>query len=217
MEFDTEKLKEFKNNQKTQFLASQFESELEKLREAEELACSDPEMAELAREEIATLTKQLEGQFSDMDKIIESDKEEETKPYGVMLEVRAGAGGDEASLFATELANMYLKYAELNNWPTFRSHVSATEAGGYKEASFEIMGKDVYDHLRYETGVHRKYRGYRRLKNREEFTLQPLRLLYCQCVKNPPSRLIPETSIWSFRDQVGPADKTLIRWSPRYD
>ncbi|MCA9355415.1 PCRF domain-containing protein [Candidatus Kaiserbacteria bacterium] len=158
MEFDTEKLKEFKNNQKTQFLASQFESELEKLREAEELACSDPEMAELAREEIATLTKQLEGQFSDMDKIIESDKEEETKPYGVMLEVRAGAGGDEASLFATELANMYLKYAELNNWPTFRSHVSATEAGGYKEASFEIMGKDVYDHLRYETGVHRVQR-----------------------------------------------------------
>ena len=158
MEFSEEKLAEFKENQKTQFLASQFESELEKLREAEELAESDPEMAELAKEEIATLTKQLEGQFAEMDKIIESNKEEEAKPYGVMLEVRAGAGGDEASLFAAELAGMYLKYAEVNKWPATRSHVSATEAGGYKEASFEIMGKDVYDHLRYETGVHRVQR-----------------------------------------------------------
>ncbi len=158
MEFDQEKLTEFKSNQKTQFLASQFESELTKLREAEELAASDPEMAELAKEEIETLTKQLKDQFSEMDRIIESSKEEEAKPYGVMLEVRAGAGGDEASLFAAELAAMYLKYAEINKWPTSRSHVSATEAGGYKEASFEIMGKDVYDHLRYETGVHRVQR-----------------------------------------------------------
>ena len=158
MEFDQEKLTEFKNNHKTQFLASQFESELVKLTEAQELADSDPEMAELAKEEIAALSKQLQGQFDEMDKIIESNKEEEAKPYGVMLEVRAGAGGDEASLFAAELAAMYLKYPELNGWPTARSNVSASEAGGYKEASFEIMGKEVYDHLRYETGVHRVQR-----------------------------------------------------------
>lgn len=158
MEFNQDKLREFKEHHKTQFLASQFESELAKLREAEELAASDPEMAELAKEEIETLTKQLTDQFSEMDRIIESSKEEDAKPYGVMLEVRAGAGGDEASLFAAELANMYLKYAEVNGWPTSRSHVSATEAGGYKEAFFEIMGADVYDHLRYETGVHRVQR-----------------------------------------------------------
>jgi peptide chain release factor 1 len=158
MEFDQEKLKEFKENHKTQFLASQFESELVKLTEAQELSDSDPEMAELAIEEIATLTKQLEGQFAEMDKIIEDSKEEEAKPYGVMLEVRAGAGGDEASLFAGELAGMYLKYAELNGWQTIRSHVSTTEAGGYKEASFEILGAKVYDHLRFETGVHRVQR-----------------------------------------------------------
>jgi peptide chain release factor 1 len=158
MEFDQDKLKDFKENNKTQFLASQFESELAKLRDAEELAASDPEMAELAKEEIETLTKQLEGQFAEMDKIIEANKEEEARPYGVMLEVRAGAGGDEASLFAAELASMYLKYAELNGWQTIRSHVSATEAGGYKEAAFEILGGKVYDHLRYETGVHRVQR-----------------------------------------------------------
>lgn len=158
MGFDQEKLKEFKENQKTQFLASQFESELKKLEEAKELADSDPEMAELAKEEIESLTKQLEGQFEEMDRIIESSKEEDAKPYGVMLEVRAGAGGDEASLFAGELANMYLKYAEINSWQTITNNTSLNEAGGYKEASFEILGPDVYDHLRYETGVHRVQR-----------------------------------------------------------
>tara|TARA_B100000508_G_C11465122_1_gene281328 strand:- start:8325 stop:9299 length:975 start_codon:yes stop_codon:yes gene_type:complete len=158
MEFDKDKLEEFKQNQKTQFLASQFESELEKLREAQELAASDPEMAELAKEEIEQLTKQLEGQFADMDKIIEDSKEEEAKPYGVMLEVRAGAGGDEASLFAGELAQMYLKYAETNGWKTSANSTSLNEAGGYKEASFEILSGEVYEHLRFETGVHRVQR-----------------------------------------------------------
>jgi peptide chain release factor 1 len=158
MEFDQDKLQAFKENHKTQFLASQFESELLKLTEAQELSDSDPEMAELAKEEIERLTQQLQGQFAEMDKIIESSKEEEAKPYGVMLEVRAGAGGDEASLFAAELASMYLKYAEINKWQTLRVNVSESEAGGYKEASFEILGKQVYDHLRYETGVHRVQR-----------------------------------------------------------
>jgi len=158
MEIDKQKLDEFHQYNKTQFLASQFESELVKLTEAQELADSDPEMAELAVEEIAQLTKQLQDQWDEMDKIVESNKEEEKKPYGVMLEVRAGAGGDEASLFAAELAGMYLKYAEVQGWPTARNNVSATDAGGYKEASFEIMGNDVYDHLRYETGVHRVQR-----------------------------------------------------------
>ncbi len=158
MEFDQDKLQLFKEHQKTQFLASQFESELAKLREAEELAASDPEMAALAEEEIARLTAQLEGQFSEMERIIEASKVEEARPFGVMLEVRAGAGGDEASLFAAELASMYLQYAENNGWQTIRSHVSETEAGGYKEAAFEILGNQVYDHLRYETGVHRVQR-----------------------------------------------------------
>jgi peptide chain release factor 1 len=158
IEFDQAKLQTFKEHQKTQFLASQFESELVKLREAEELVEADPEMAELAKEEIVRLTEQLQGQFSEMERIVEASKEEEAKPYGVMLEVRAGAGGDEASLFAAELAAMYLQYALNNGWQTSRSHVSETEAGGYKEAAFEILSKDVYDHLRYETGVHRVQR-----------------------------------------------------------
>jgi peptide chain release factor 1 len=115
-------------------------------------------MAELAQEEIAQLTEQLKGQFDEMDRIIEASKEEDAKPYGVVLEVRAGAGGDEASLFAGELAQMYLAYAGMQGWKTSTNSTSLNEAGGYKEASFEILGPDVYDQLRYETGVHRVQR-----------------------------------------------------------
>lgn len=158
MEFDETKLAEFKENQKTQFLASQFEVYAEKLREAKALADTDPEMAELAQEEVAELQKQLQDQFNEMDRIIESSKEEEIKPYGVVLEIRAGAGGDEASLFAEELAQAYLKYAEIQRWTYAVSNESRSAQGGYKEASFEIIHPEVYDALRYETGVHRVQR-----------------------------------------------------------
>ncbi len=158
MEFDQDKLTEFKENQKTQFLASQFDSEMVKLTEAQELADSDPEMAELAQEEIAQLTKQLQDQFDEMDRIIEASRVEDEKPYGVMIEVRAGAGGDEASLFAGELAQMYQAYAATNGWQTLINNTSMNEAGGYKEASFEFLHPDVYEHLQYETGVHRVQR-----------------------------------------------------------
>jgi peptide chain release factor 1 len=74
------------------------------------------------------------------------------------MEVRAGAGGDEASLFAWELAHMYEKYAESLGWGWKVNYVSENGVGGYKEASFEIRGKDVYRIMRYETGVHRVQR-----------------------------------------------------------
>lgn len=158
MEFDETQLQEFKENHKTQFLASQFEEFQKKLADAQALAAADPEMADLAQEEIAQLQTQLEGLFSEMAVIIESSKEEEAKPYGVVLEVRAGAGGDEAALFAHELAQMYLKYAEKQGWRFSITSESQAQSGGYKEASFEIIHPDAYDALRYETGVHRVQR-----------------------------------------------------------
>jgi peptide chain release factor 1 len=158
MEWDEEKLKEFKENHKTQFLASQFEAYLVKLEDARSLASSDPEMADLAKEEIAEVEGQLQGMYQEMESILESAKEEEAKPYGIILEVRAGAGGDEAALFALELAQMYLKYAERQGWQRSVSSESFASSGGYKEATFEIIHPDAYDALRYETGVHRVQR-----------------------------------------------------------
>lgn len=158
MEFDKEKLAEFHVHPKTQFLASQFDDYQKKLEEARILARSDDEMAALAEEEIAAIEIQLAGQFAEMERIIEASREEDEQPYGVVLEVRAGAGGDEASLFAEELAGAYLKYAERQGWRVSVNDESRSAQGGYKEASFEIIGPDVYDTLRFETGVHRVQR-----------------------------------------------------------
>lgn len=158
MDFDQEKISEFKENHKTQFLASQFEAYQQKLQDAHTLASSDPEMAELAHEEIQTLTQQLASMYEEMSAIIEASKEEEAKPYGVILEVRAGAGGDEAALFAQELAQMYVRYADRCGWPHVVTSESFAQSGGYKEATFEILHPAVYDALRYETGVHRVQR-----------------------------------------------------------
>lgn len=158
MDHTEEKLQEFRDHPKTQFLMTQYDQTAQKLHEAKALADNDPEMAELAKDEMSDLLVQLDAQYQEMDRIIEDSKEEESKPYGVILEVRAGAGGDEASLFAFELAQMYLKYAQMKGWKTSAESVSQSAQGGYKEAAFEILGKEAYDALRYETGVHRVQR-----------------------------------------------------------
>ncbi len=148
MEFDPEKLHTFRENQKTQFIASQFDTLAAQKVESEELAAADPEMAELAKDDIKNIETQMQALFVQMDEIIESSKEEEVKPYGVVLEVRAGAGGDEASLFAGELAQMYVAYAENKGWTVMKEN----------ELEYEIKHPDVYEALRHETGVHRVQR-----------------------------------------------------------
>lgn len=158
MEFRDEQITQFKENHKTQFLASQFSALLASRESAAEMAESDPDMAELAAEEVAQITVQLESLYTEMERILETTKEEEEIPYGVVLEVRAGAGGDEAALFAEELAHMYLMYAEVQGWQATRDHESRATAGGYKEASFEIISPKAYIALQYETGVHRVQR-----------------------------------------------------------
>lgn len=157
MEFSDETLASFRENHKTQFLASQF-SVLQTKRAEAEVMAQDTEMAEMAAEEITEIDAQLENLYLEMERIIEVTKEEEEVPYGVVLEVRAGAGGDEAALFAEELATMYLLYADKQGWPTIRNNESRSSSGGYKEASFEIEHKDAYTAFRHETGVHRVQR-----------------------------------------------------------
>ncbi len=81
--------------------------------------------------------------------------ETEEFPNEIILEVRAGAGGEEAALFAKELADMYILYAGLKNWGAKTLYASGSSLGGYKEAAIEIKGIDAYEKLRFETGVHR--------------------------------------------------------------
>ena len=150
-------LEELKKNPKTQYLASQYEGLLKQEAELKELG-SDPSMVELVQTEMETIKIQkdaLEVQFKSIEA---ADKEEEEFPNEIILEVRAGAGGDEASLFAYQLVEMYSRFCEVRGWSVKIIDTSENDLGGYKLASLEIKGKDVYKLLRYETGVHRVQR-----------------------------------------------------------
>jgi peptide chain release factor 1 len=151
-------IKKYKDSEKTQYLVPGLEDLLQKERELEEIIASDPELAELSKEELVENQKQQKELVAQLDDILKQEKEEEDFPNEIVLEVRAGAGGDEAALFAKELAEMYLGYAVQKGWGTKTIAESSAGVGGYKEASFEIRGVGVYKELRFEVGVHRVQR-----------------------------------------------------------
>ncbi len=147
-----------KENPKTAFLAGEYERVTHEIEDVERLMQDDPAYAELAQSEIAQLRATREEIQKQIEDIVRADEEEEQFPNVLILEVRAGAGGDEASLFAGELAEMYSLYADTQGWQVKTLHESKNDIGGYKEASFEYRGVDVYRRLRFETGVHRVQR-----------------------------------------------------------
>ena len=148
-------IEKFKKNKKTAFLAGEYERLSKEERGILEMSEKDPTVAELAREESDVLRTQKEGILKEMESILTEESAEEEFPNEIILEVRAGAGGEEAALFAQTLANMYKKYADSKGWSFSVVNESKTSLGGYKEAVFEIRGKNVYQELRFETGVHR--------------------------------------------------------------
>jgi peptide chain release factor 1 len=143
---------------KTQFMASQYDVLGRKKTEAQKMIEDDPALAELVSEEIADIEVQQHALQVEMERILEESKEEDEIPYGVILEVRAGTGGEEAALFAEELAHMYGRFGEKKGWSIVKMSESRSTQGGFKEAVFELIGRDVYEHLRFETGVHRVQR-----------------------------------------------------------
>jgi peptide chain release factor 1 len=116
----------------------------------------------------------------------------------MILEIQGGAGGDESSLFAAELALMYQNYALSRGWGWNKLDESLSDVGGYKDVSFEVKGRDAYDALRYETGVHRVQRIPETEKNGRVHTstvtvsVMPIRTI--KKVTIPPSDLEFETS-----------------------
>lgn len=93
--------------------------------------------------------------IAQMDEMLKAEEGSDEFPNEAVLEVRAGVGGQEAALFAEELAHMYIAYAEVQGWQVRTLSESKTDLGGYKEAVFELRGLGVYQKLRFETGVHR--------------------------------------------------------------
>jgi peptide chain release factor 1 len=145
-----------------------IEKEIQINKEALKKEASD-EMRTLIEQEITDLEKQKKdlemsvydenGSYSDPTK--DSDANEENvdiDPNTVMLEIRSGTGGDEAGLFARDLYRMYSRYGEKNKWKISEDFINENEAGGIKTLIAEIKGQNVYNLLKYESGVHRVQR-----------------------------------------------------------
>lgn len=139
---------EYKKNFATAYLAEEYERLEEESRETKEMAKSDPSFAEIAKEDEARIGKRQSEILEEIGKILKKEEEEAEAPKSAVMEFRAGAGGDEAAIFAHDLKEMYQKYAEHRGWKTKI----------LDDLTLEISGTGVYDALRYETGVHRVQR-----------------------------------------------------------
>lgn len=139
---------EFKTNHQTAYLAEEYERLEREKHEAVEAAGEDAVLREMAAEDEARIETRQKEILTEIEKILDKEKEEAAAAKAIVLEFRAGAGGDEATLFAQELKDMYQKYAEGKRW---RVRI-------IDELTLEIEGADAYDALRYETGVHRVQR-----------------------------------------------------------
>ena len=117
---------------------------------------SDEEMRELAKEELSEAKKEVENLEQELKILLLPKDENDDK--NVVVEIRAGAGGDEAALFAAELYRMYNRYAERNGWKSELVSVNEMGIGGMKEVVFMINGQGAYSKLKYESGVHRVQR-----------------------------------------------------------
>ncbi len=117
---------------------------------------SDPEMRELAEDELPELKQQREGYWNELlEMTIGGEDANRTR---CIMEIRAGTGGDEAALFARDLYEMYKHYAEDKRWKMEVMNANPTELGGVKEIVLSIQGEGVYRHLQYESGGHRVQR-----------------------------------------------------------
>jgi peptide chain release factor 1 len=135
----------------------EYQSVIRDIAQAEEIASSgDPEMRELAHEELKSLVLRREALVADLKiLLIPKDPNDEKN---IILEIRAGTGGDEAALFAAELFRMYSKFAERQGWRLEVMSSSDTGTGGLKEVIASVDGRGAYSKLKYESGVHRVQR-----------------------------------------------------------
>ena len=141
---------EFKKNFATAYLAEEYERLEKEVTDARDAAGTDTELLSMAKEDEARIRARQAAVLAEIEQILAKEKEQEetAAPVSVVMELRAGTGGDEASIFAHELKDMYQKYAEGRGWKT----------RGIDDLTLEIAGEGAYEALRYETGVHRVQR-----------------------------------------------------------
>lgn len=150
-------IEEVKKNFKTSYLAEEYLDLENKIKEAEDLL-TDESLREMAQAEINDYKKRKDELEQTIINIFAKDKEEEAIPSSVILEIQAGAGGDESTLFSADLAAMYSAYCEEKGYSFKKIDDSISANGGYKFVQFEIKGKNSFEDFKRETGVHRVQR-----------------------------------------------------------
>jgi peptide chain release factor 1 len=152
-------IEKYRENPKTVYLFKEYDRIAGEISDTQKMLEADPSMNDLVAEELLALEANKNAISKSIEDIAKADVDEgQFDANEVILEVRAGAGGEEAAIFAYDLAQMYEKYAVVRGWSFRPVDVSEAELGGYKEAAFEIKGKGVYGILKYEMGVHRVQR-----------------------------------------------------------
>ena len=150
--------KEYKHLEQLLAAAGRYRKTLEDMEQARQLIAdeTDEELRAMAREELDINTEALPRLEEEIKLLLIPEDPEDSK--NVVLEVRGGTGGDEAALFAGDLARMYTRYCEARGWTVQVSSASEGAAGGYKEIIMSVTGDNVYGTLKYESGVHRVQR-----------------------------------------------------------
>lgn len=147
--------KEFSSQGPLAAKAKEYLQASEDLQAAKEML-GDPDMKDFAQEEIASVESKLPALEEDIKfMLIPVDPADDKN---IIVEIRAGAGGDEAAIFAGDLYRMYAHFADDQGWKTEMLDVSASEVGGYKEVQFKVKGNKVYSMMKFESGVHRVQR-----------------------------------------------------------
>lgn len=138
--------------------AKEYRQAMKSLDEAKTILTteSDPELTALAKADIDDLTPKIEVLEKEIKGLLVPKDPRDDK--NVIVEIRAGAGGDEAAIFASDLFRMYTRYSEAKRWKTEIMSENAIGVGGYKEVIFEVKGKGAFSKLKYESGVHRVQR-----------------------------------------------------------
>ena len=136
----------------------EYKALMKNIKDAEDLIKEggDPELTEMAKEELKTLKPQVEGYEERLTVLLIPQDPNDDK--NIIMEIRAGAGGDEAALFVGDLFRMYSRYAEKQGWRIELMDSSPTGLGGFKEVVFMVSGRGVYGRMKFESGVHRVQR-----------------------------------------------------------
>lgn len=161
---DWEKLGKLKKQKESYQKIIEKQEELEninrQIKEVEKILITEkaPDLISLAQEEEKNLLEKKLSAENNLEKILKKSNGEGKDPKSIIIEIRAGTGGEEAALFAYDLFNMYSKYAEIQNWQVKTLNSHRTELGGYKEISFQISGREAFSKIKHEAGVHRVQR-----------------------------------------------------------